>query len=81
MKKIYKFSATWCGPCKLLSRNLSSIESPIEIEEVDIDANPELTQQFKVRGVPTLVLIEDDVELKRKVGVISGEEFLNWIKL
>jgi len=81
MKKIYKFSATWCGPCKLLSRNLSSIESPIEIEEVDIEANPELTQQFKVRGVPTLVLIEDDVELKRKVGVISGEEFLNWIKL
>jgi thiol-disulfide isomerase/thioredoxin len=80
MKKVYKFSATWCGPCKMLSKALSSIESPVEIEEVDIEANPELTQQFKIRGVPTLVLVEDDTELKRKVGAMSAEEFLNWIK-
>jgi thioredoxin-like negative regulator of GroEL len=64
----------------MLSKALSSIESPVEIEEVDIEANPELTQQFKIRGVPTLVLVEDDTELKRKVGAMSAEEFLNWIK-
>ena len=78
MKKIYKFYASWCGPCKILSKTLSSIESPIAIEEIDIEANSELTQQFNVRGVPTLVLLEDGVELKRKVGVISAEEFLRW---
>jgi len=79
MKKVYKFSATWCGPCKMLAKTLSTVESPIPIEEVDIDANPTLTQQFKVRGVPTLVIVDDDVEVKRKVGVMSGPEFLEWV--
>lgn len=79
MKKVYKFSATWCGPCKMLAKTLSNIESPLPIEEIDIDKNPELTQQFKVRGVPTLVIVEDDVEVKRKVGVMSGPEFLEWV--
>ena len=78
MKKIYKFSATWCGPCKMLSKTLATIESPIQIEEVNIDENVELTQQYKVRGVPTLILVEDDKEIKRKVGVMSAEEFLQW---
>jgi len=80
MKKIYKFSATWCGPCKMLSKTLAAIESPIEIEEVDINTNPELTQEYRVRGVPTLVLVEDDKEVKRKVGVMTAEEFLQWAK-
>ena len=79
MKKVYKFSASWCGPCKMLAKTLSTIESPLPIEEVDIDANSTLTQQFKVRGVPTLVIVDDDMEVKRKVGVISGPEFLEWV--
>jgi len=79
MKKVLKFSATWCGPCKMLSKTLSTVESPIPIEEVDIDANPTLTQQLRVRGVPTLVIIDDDVEVKRKVGVMSSSEFLEWV--
>lgn len=78
MKKIYKFSAAWCGPCKMLSKTLATIESPVQIEEIDIDQNIELTQQYKVRGVPTLVLVEEDKEVKRKVGVVSAQEFLEW---
>jgi thioredoxin 1 len=80
MKKVYKFSASWCGPCKTLTKTLSTIESSAEIEEVDIDLNPDLTRQYNIRGVPTLVLIEDDIELKRKVGVMTGPEFLSWIE-
>jgi thioredoxin 1 len=79
MKKVYKFSAAWCGPCKMLTKTLSSVESPVEIEEVDIDANPDLTRQYNIRGVPTLVLVEDNAELKRKVGIMSGPEFLEWV--
>ena len=79
MKKVLKFSATWCGPCKMLSKTLSTVESPVPIEEVDIDANPTLTQQLRVRGVPTLVIVDDDVEVKRKVGVMSSSEFLEWV--
>ena len=79
MRKVYKFSATWCGPCKMMTKILSNIESPVEIENIDIDVNSNLTQQYKIRGVPTFILIENDVEIKRKVGVMSESEYLNWV--
>ena len=79
MKKVYKFSATWCGPCKMLTRTLSTIESPVEIEEIDIDANAELTTQYRIRGVPTLVLVDDEIEIKRKTGVMSAADYLTWV--
>ena len=79
MKKILKFQASWCGPCKMLSKTFSQIQTEIEIEEVDIEANPEVTAQYRIRGVPTVVLLEDNVEVKRFVGVKSKDEIENWL--
>jgi thioredoxin 1 len=81
MKKVYKFSATWCPPCKRLSENLRNIESPIQIEEIDIDLdeNKELSRKFKIRGIPTMVIVDGDVELKRKSGPMSAKEYLEWV--
>ena len=79
MKKILKFQASWCGPCKMLSKTFSQIQTEIEIEEVDVDANPEMTSQWRVRGVPTIVMLENGAEVKRFVGVKSKEEIENWI--
>lgn len=79
MKKILKFKATWCGPCKTLSATLENIDSSVPIEEVDIETNTELTQKYKIRGVPTLVMIDDDTELKRFVGLKNKTDLENWI--
>jgi thioredoxin 1 len=79
MRKVIKFSASWCGPCKMLTKTLQNIITEVEIEEIDVDQSRELAQQYRVRGVPTLVMVEDDTELKRIVGVKSKEELENWI--
>lgn len=79
MKKVLKFKATWCAPCKHLTQILSSVSTEVEIEEVDIDQNPTLTQQYKIRGVPTMVMLQDDAEVKRFTGVKSKDELENWI--
>jgi len=79
MKKVFKFSASWCGPCKMLTKTLQNVQTSIEIEEVDVDQNAELAQQYRIRGVPTLIMVEDEVELKRIVGVKNKEELENWI--
>lgn len=79
MKKVYKFSATWCPPCKQLSKNLENIDSPIQIEEIDIDENKELPRKFNIRGIPTMVIVENDVEIKRKGGAMTAPEFLEWV--
>lgn len=56
------FFATWCGPCKMLSPVLESVASTLEgkvkIVKVDVDQSPELTQQYGVMAVPTMILFK-----------------------
>lgn len=68
--KILKFAASWCQPCKMLSGMLESTDLGIPVEEIDIDDNMELSMKYGVRGVPTMVLLNDDgVEVRRLTGL------------
>lgn len=80
--KLVKYSAVWCSPCSQLQKVIDSIDDfPIPIEHVDIDEQSELAMQNRVRGVPTLVLVDDkDNEIKRNVGMMTKEALLEWIK-
>ena len=79
-KKILRFSAEWCQPCKMLARNLELAEIQLPIEYINIDEQPERSIDFKIRSVPTLVLCEDGQEVKRLTGVKTPDELKEWIK-
>lgn len=78
MKKILRFTASWCGPCKMLAKTLEDVDLGMPVEVVDIDENGALAQQYGVRGVPTLVMVEDDKEVKRQVGLVSASQLKEW---
>lgn len=78
MRKVLKFYATWCQPCKMLSENLKGVHTDVAIEEVDIDDNMELAQKHFVRGVPTMIMLEGDEVVKRFSGVKSADELEAW---
>ena len=78
MKKILKFSASWCQPCKMLAKNLETAQLTIPVEEVDIDEKTDMSVEYKIRGVPTLVMLEDGKEVKRVSGVKSVDELRAW---
>lgn len=77
-KKILRFSATWCQPCKMLAKNLETAQLDIPVEYVDIDSNVTLTDDYGIRGVPTLVLLDDGKEVSRLVGVKTADELKAW---
>jgi thioredoxin 1 len=79
--KVLKFEAAWCGPCKMLSKVLEGAEGKYttEIEVVDIDVNPDLAKQYGVRGVPTMVKIDGDKEVDRKVGMMNETQLLEFL--
>ena len=78
--KILKFSADWCQPCHTLQNTLDSMNLNIDIESVDIDSDTVRTKKFGIRGVPTMVLIDDnEKELSRSVGVMSPKKILEWL--
>jgi thioredoxin 1 len=78
--KVFKFSASWCQPCKMLSKTLEGYDA-IDIQEIDIDKEQEVAIRYGIRSVPTLVLFDDNGnEVRRKSGVMSVAEFDKFIK-
>jgi len=78
--KILKFAAEWCGPCKMLSKTLEGY-TDVEIQEIDIDKDQEVAIRYGIRGVPTLVLLDDNgSELRRKSGMMMFNEFEKFVK-
>ena len=77
MRKILYFTAALCGPCKALGPVMDSLQGQINFDKIDVDSNTELSAQYGVRGVPSLILLENGEEVSRLVGVQSKETILN----
>ena len=78
MRKILRFTASWCNPCKQLSTMLESADLGIPIEVVDIDIHDNVAVDYNIRSVPTLVLLDDGHEIGRIVGVKTINELKEW---
>ena len=66
MKKILKFEKNDCNPCAMVSDILD--KSGVQYEKVNPFNSPELAMKYKVRSVPTVILVDQDQEIKRTVG-------------
>jgi len=59
---VIDFSATWCQPCQSYTpifENVSTEFPEIKFLKVDVDQSPKMTSFFKVRSVPTTVIIRN----------------------
>jgi thioredoxin 1 len=70
--EVLKFSATWCGPCRVLAQNLEGVEG---ITSIDIDKDMETARLHNVRSVPLLVFKKNGKEVHRQTGAISKEQY------
>jgi thioredoxin 1 len=81
--KALKFYATWCEPCKALSKIIEGAQDKITmpIENIDIEQNMELAQKYGIRGVPALVIVDEDgTEIKRQSGMLMEDKLLEFLK-
>ena len=73
-KVIAQFSADWCGPCKVLKPMMTELVDGADDLTgvlVDIDQNPDLTIEFSIMSVPTVIILEDGKEVSRHIGLPS----------
>jgi thioredoxin 1 len=74
------FSATWCGPCKMLlpivQRIADENEGRLRVGKIDIDDSPRVAQRLGIRGAPTLVVFVGGKEVARHAGVTSKEKLV-----
>ena len=72
------FTATWCGPCKMMAPILHEVKSAmgdkITIIKIDVDKNPEVSGQFQVQSVPTLIIFRKGEVKWRQSGVVPAKQ-------
>jgi thioredoxin 1 len=74
MKQIIYFSAEWCGPCKNFKPIMESVSNSIPVQFVDVDENPQLSAQYNIKSIPTLIFLKDGQEVNKKPGVLSESQ-------
>ncbi len=72
MPVLVDFTAPWCGPCQMIAPVLQDLateyEGRLKIAKVNVDENAELSSQYGIMGVPTLILFKQGKQMETMVG-------------
>lgn len=73
------FWAPWCSPCKIIAPILNEIadtETGFIVGKVNVDHNQPIAQKYKIRNIPTLLILKNGKEAGRIVGVKTKKTIL-----
>ena len=82
--KVLKFQASWCQPCKMLTRVMEDASDKITmpVEVIDIDENQDMAIKYGIRGVPTLVIVDEEgKEVSRKSGMLMENQLMEFLSV
>ena len=72
---VIDFWATWCGPCKTVGPMISEMAEKFgdkaNIGKCDVEENDDLTSEFGIRNVPTIVFIKKGKVVDKIVGTVN----------
>ncbi|HVK66392.1 MAG TPA: thioredoxin [Polyangium sp.] len=76
------FTATWCGPCKLLAPIVDKVADEFEgkalVGKLDIDESPKVAAKYGIRSVPTVMVFKGGAKAGTHVGLTNRD---NLVKL
>ena len=74
------FYADWCGPCQMVSPIVDEIANErddIKVGKINVDELGELSMQFRIVSIPTLIVMKNGEVANKAVGAMPKEEILN----
>lgn len=78
------FWAEWCGPCKALGPTIDALADQyagrVKVFKLNVDENPDAAQRFRIRGIPTVVLLKDGQVIDQLVGNQPKDSFVTTIE-
>jgi len=73
------FWAEWCGPCRALGPIIESLAEDfagqVKVAKVDVDSNPQISMQFGIRSIPTVMLFDKGQIVDTFVGVRPKSDY------
>jgi len=71
------FWAAWCAPCRMLAPTVEAVaqnfQDTASVVKLNVDDNPQVSQRYGIKGIPTLILFKNGKEEERVVGATSKE--------
>lgn len=68
------FWAVWCGPCKMIAPFVEEIakeyEGKVKVGKLDVDNNPNVSMQYGIRSIPTLLFFRDGQVVDQIMGAV-----------
>ena len=81
---VLKFGAEWCGPCKQIAPVLEQLaneyQDRIKYVSIDVEESTEITAEYKIRNVPTIIFIKKSEIMDKAVGSISRNTIVEKIE-
>ena len=81
---VVDFSATWCGPCRMLAPVVESVSEKlagkVDFYNVDVDDAPELAGAYRVNSVPCLVMMKNGEFVDQSIGFKPEPMITAWIE-
>ena len=68
---IVDFFATWCGPCRMIApyfEECATKHPNIKFVKIDVDQADQICAKYKIRSMPTFILIKNGNEVQRFSG-------------
>ena len=68
------FWAEWCGPCRMVGPIVEELSKDYEgkavVGKVNVDTNPNISMQFGIRNIPTLLIFKGGKMVDKQVGAV-----------
>lgn len=68
------FWAEWCGPCKMIAPVVEELakeyDGKLKVGKVDVDSNQQVSMQFGIRSIPTLLIFKQGKVVDQLVGAV-----------
>jgi len=81
---VVDFSATWCGPCRMLAPVLEQISEELagkaKFYNVDVDEAASLANGFAIHSVPTVLILKKGKVAAQSLGFKPAPAMKSWIE-
>ena len=74
--RLLKFEASWCQPCKALTKVMDEMTFPFYVEKLDIDTDNTAAMEYGIRGVPTLILLDENNNIVKRLNGFQTKQQL-----